>query len=152
MLPAAKSSAVWSKSAPNLDKARVSPGVRNAHAEIGNVSPTLSTKSTYSMGLRLFHKMATTLSPLEWKRTGSSRNNSITVSTATDPVIRGGGGMYRNNRLSRSFGNLNETSHYDTVFSTNSFVIARGRRGISGSTAHLDDSDTSNEWSSKTER
>ncbi|CAG9762478.1 unnamed protein product [Ceutorhynchus assimilis] len=146
MLPAAKSSAIWSKSAPNLDKTRMSQGRNHPHStDIGNVSPTLSTKSTYSRGLRLFHKMAATLSPLEWKRNGSNRNNSITtVSTATDPVIRGGGGLYRNHRISRSIGNINENSHYDTVFATNSFVIARGI----GSTVDLNDSD----WSTKTER
>lgn len=136
MIPTAKTSAVWSKSAPNLDKTRPSPH-RHPHSEIGNTSPTLSTKSAYSMGLRMFNKMATTLSSTDWKRFGSSRNNSIPSGTANDTIQYSSrndsveitprrGGMFKCNRLSRSIGNIAEPSHYDTVFATNSFVIARG--------------------------
>lgn len=47
------------------------------------------------------------------------RNNSYPSSEAQ---------LLARNRLSRSFGNINETHTYDTVFANNSFVIARGVR------------------------
>ncbi|CAG9819837.1 unnamed protein product [Phaedon cochleariae] len=117
--PAANRSAIWSKSAPNLDKTRTRP----AH-EIGNSSPTDTSKSS---GLQLILNKVTALSPLaEWRRLGGApRNNSLPTNNAS---LIGRSGLGRNHRLSRSIGNISE-SHYDTVFSTNSFVIARGTSG-----------------------
>lgn len=110
--------AMWSKSAPNLDKARTVQS-RPAH-EIGNTSPTDSNKS----GLQLLINKVSALTPLsEWKRFGSTpRNNSFPTNNAS---LIPKSGLGKNNRLSRSIGNISQ-SHYDTVFSTDSFVIARG--------------------------
>lgn len=63
----------------------------------------------------------TTLS--EFKRFGSTlRNHSFPTNNAS---LMQKPGLGQNERLSRSIGNITE-SHYDTVFSTDSFVIARG--------------------------
>lgn len=117
--PTQNKGAMWSKSAPNLDKTR-NVLSRPAH-DIGNTSPSDSQKSS---GLQLFINKVSSLTPLsEWKRFGSTtRNNSFPTNNAS--LIQRPG-LGNNNRLSRSIGNISE-SHYDTVFSTNSFVIARG--------------------------
>lgn len=100
----------WSKSAPNLDKTR--SALARPQNEIGNnTSPTNSTKITG------FHHI------FNIKRFGkTSRNNSFPINNTS--LIQNPG-LGQNNRLSRSFGNIAE-SEYDTVFTTNSFVIARG--------------------------
>lgn len=117
--PTQNKGAMWSKSAPNLDKTRNALS-RPAH-DIGNTSPNDSQKSS---GLQFFINKVSSLTPLsEWKRFGSTtRNNSLPINNAS--LIQSPG-LGNNNRLSRSIGNISE-SHYDTVFSTNSFVIARG--------------------------
>lgn len=117
--PTQNKGAMWSKSAPNLDKTR-SVLSRPSH-DIGNTSPSDSHKSS---GLQLFLNKVSSLTPLsEWKRFGiATRNNSFPTNHAS--LIKNPG-LENNNRLSRSIGNISD-SHYDTVFSTNSFVIARG--------------------------
>lgn len=117
--PTQNKGAIWSKSAPNLDKTRNILS-RPAH-DIGNTSPSDSQKSS---GLQFIINKVSSLTPLsEWKRFGSTtRNNSFPTNNAS--LIQNPG-LGNNNRLSRSIGNISE-SHYDTVFSTNSFVIARG--------------------------
>ncbi|ENN79589.1 hypothetical protein YQE_03960, partial [Dendroctonus ponderosae] len=132
LLPEAKSSAIWSKSAPNLDKTRQSLIGRNQSCDTGNVSPTLSTKSAYSRGFRLFNKMLNSLSHRDRKPVDSSRKNSITMSPVNDHALRRTGALYQNNRLSRSIGNIDDSMHYDTVFSTDSFIIAKGVGGPLG--------------------
>lgn len=117
--PTQNKGAIWSKSAPNLDKTR---NVLSRPAnDIGNISPNDSQKSS---GIQLFINKVSSLTPLsEWKRFGTTtRNNSYPRNNAS--LIQNPG-LGNNNRLSRSIGNISET-HYDTVFSTNSFVIARG--------------------------
>lgn len=148
MLPTAKNSAVWSKSAPNLDKRPSPGGGRNSSNEIGNVSPTLSTKSAYSRGLKLFHKMTANFTSMS---RGNSRNNSIAAATANDGeelIVRDGSNrLYANNRLSRSIGNVSDTSHYDTVYSLSRYVIATGKTNlIGGSSFDLAGSRNLNEW------
>lgn len=62
------------------------------------------------------------------------RNNSFpTHEGALTPreTLAAAAAAARQKRLSRSIGNISE-SHYDTVFTTNSFVIARGRGGGAG--------------------
>lgn len=66
----------------------------------------------------LINKFTTALSNSDFKPFRNTyRNNSYPSNEAS---------VLGRNRLSRSFGNINETHTYDTVFSTNSFVIARG--------------------------
>lgn len=117
--PTPNKGAIWSKSAPNLDKTR-NVLSRPAH-DIGNISPSDSQKSS---GLQLFINKVSSLTPLsEWRRFGSTtRNNSFPTNNAS--LIQQSG-LGNNNKLSRSIGNISET-HYDTVFSTDSFIIARG--------------------------
>lgn len=117
--PTQTKGAMWSKSAPNLDKTRTVLN-RPAH-DIGNKSPNDSYKSS---GLQLLMSKVQALTIPEWKRFGhtTSRNNSFPTNNAS---LIPNSGLGHNNRLSRSIGNISET-HYDTVFSTNSFVIARG--------------------------
>lgn len=50
------------------------------------------------------------------------RNNSFPTNNAS---LLPNSALVSQNRLSRSIGNISE-SHYDTVFSTDSFVIAQG--------------------------
>lgn len=145
---------VWSKSAPNLDKAR--GALARPHHEIGNDSsvrkPPLNintnnnsnannkNNSTTCSTLRLFKNKVTAigynalgLDLVRPFRLGSSRNNSFPANptdTLTPPSRRVAlSTANKQNRLSRSSGNLHE-SHYDTVFTTNSFVIATGRDPI----------------------
>lgn len=117
--PTQNKGAMWSKSAPNLDKTRNALS-RPAH-DIGNISPSDSHKSS---GFQSLINKVSSLTPLsEWKRFGSTtRNNSFPTNNAS---LIPNPGLGNNNRLSRSIGNISE-SHYDAVFSTDSFVIARG--------------------------
>lgn len=121
--PPPNRTAIWSKSAPNLDKTRAL--LSKSPHDIGNSnqsSPSESIKSNNSTsGLQFFINKA--LIPLsEFRRFGSnSRNNSLPTNNAT-LIPKNGLGQ---NRLSRSIGNIAD-SHYDTVYSTNSFVIAKG--------------------------
>lgn len=110
---------MWSKSAPNLDKTRNILS-RPSH-DIGNTSSNDSHKSS---GLQFFINKVSSLTPLsEWTRFGSNtRNNSYPTNKAS--LIKNPG-LGNHNRLSKSIGNISE-SHYDTVFTTNSFAIARG--------------------------
>lgn len=66
----------------------------------------------------LFNKVTTALTHTELKPFRSQYRN--TCYRQNEPPVLG------RNRLSRSFGNISDTHTYDTVFSTNSFVIARG--------------------------
>ncbi|KAH0808905.1 hypothetical protein GEV33_013887 [Tenebrio molitor] len=118
--PAPNRSAIWSKSAPNLDKTRNTVLSRPPH-DIGNTSPIDSNKSS---GLQmLINKMSALTTLSEFKRFGSTlRNNSFPTNNAS---LIPKPGLGQNERLSRSIGNITE-SNYDTVFSTESFVIARG--------------------------
>ncbi|CAH0559887.1 unnamed protein product [Brassicogethes aeneus] len=101
---------VWSKSAPNLDKAR--NALMRAPNEIGNHNNTSPTNGGKKPGFNLLRALGK-----------NSRNNSFPTHNHPSALIQPGLGQ--NNRLSRSFGNIAE-SNYDTVFSTDSFVIARG--------------------------
>lgn len=137
--PAPNRSAIWSKSAPNLDKTRSTVLTRPNH-DIGNTTTASSCSSTKqndsncsnkssnsSLQLLINRALTSPLSELKRGLSGSTiRNNSFPINNAS--------GLGRNNRLSRSIGNIAE-SHYDTVFSTNSFVIARG---VSNSVQHFD--------------
>lgn len=120
---------VWSKSAPNLDKPRTV--LSRPQHDIGNTSPISDNKNSGDKGdhvhtstLQLFKNKVTAFNLSEFKPFRSSlRNNSFPTNNASllpSPVL-----VTRHNRLSRSIGNISE-SHYDTVFSTNSFVIAQG--------------------------
>lgn len=143
--PAPRPGGIWSKSAPNLDKTRTpilttssSGGCArpNAH-DIGNQVPaTTDNKSlvagdrgdnmhTTSSNLQKFKTKVTAFALSEFRpfRAAATgwRNNSLPV-----PNINNNASLTPASvRLSRSIGNISE-SHYDTVFSTNSFVIARG--------------------------
>ncbi|KAJ8945757.1 hypothetical protein NQ314_009066 [Rhamnusium bicolor] len=78
--PTPNRGAIWSKSAPNLDKTR-NVLSRPPH-DIGNTSPTDSNKSS---GLQCFINKVSALTPLsEWKRFGSTpRNNSFPTNNAS---------------------------------------------------------------------
>lgn len=117
--PTQNKGAMWSKSAPNLDKTR--NVLSRPTNDLGNISPSDSQKNS---GLQIFINKVSSLTPLsEWKRFGSTtRNNSFPINNAS--LIKNSG-LGNNNRLSRSFGNISE-NHYDTVYSSNNFVIARG--------------------------
>lgn len=130
---------IWSKSAPNLDKSR--NALSRPQHDIGNTSdanPNSSldtsvtlldnaTESNYSNAsstLQLFCNFKSKFGITDFKpfRVSTQRNNSFpTHVNALSPRET----LAKQNRLSRSIGNITE-SHYDTVFSTNSFVIARG--------------------------
>lgn len=115
---------IWSKSAPNLDKPRTV--LSRPQHDIGNISP-ISDKHSGDKGeistLQNFKNKVTAFNLSEFKPFRSSlRNNSFPTNNASllpSPVL------VTQNRLSRSIGNISE-SHYDTVFSTDSFVIAQG--------------------------
>lgn len=133
---------IWSKSAPNLDKSRNALS-RPTH-EIGNTpdanpdsslnnSVTQLFKNTSESNLsnavstlQLFKNKFTAISLClidpKHSRFNTQRNNSFpNNANALSPRET----LKKQKRLSRSIGNISE-SHYDTVFSTNSFVIARG--------------------------
>lgn len=137
---------IWSKSAPNLDKSR--NALSRPQHDIGNTSDanpdssldnsvsqffksttTESNLSNSSSTLQLFKNKFSAISYnafgiTDFKpfRFTSQRNNSFPTHVhALSPRDA----LARQNRLSRSIGNITE-SHYDTVFSTDSFVIARG--------------------------
>lgn len=126
MLRPAQNRSIFSKSAPNLDKTRALLGGKSPH-EIGNSSPprhnnnSSPTDSVKSSGFQLFLSKA--LTPLsEIKRFGlNTRNNSLPMGNNASAKK----GLGSNNRLSRSIGNIAD-SHYESIFSTNSFVVAKG--------------------------
>lgn len=127
--PAPRPGGIWSKSAPNLDKPRTVLS-RPTH-DIGNTTPTTpDSKSIGDKGdhihtstLQLFKSKVTAFALQEFKPfRGSWRNNSYPTNNAS---LTPSSVLVGQNRLSRSIGNISE-SHYDTVFSTESFVIAKG--------------------------
>lgn len=126
MLPNPNRTALWSKSAPNLDKTRtglapITHSTSRPQHDIGNLSPTDSNK-TISGGIQsIINKVSALPSLSDWKRFGTNRNNSFPINNASLIPKTGLGA----NRLSKSIGNISET-HYDTVFSSDNFVIARG--------------------------
>lgn len=136
---------IWSKSAPNLDKSRnalsrpthdigntpdVNPDsslnsvtqlIQNTTSET-NISNASSTLQLFKNKFSAISYNAFGLTELKPFRLSSQRNNSYpTHVNALSPRET----LNRQNRLSRSIGNISE-SHYDTVFTSNSFVIARG--------------------------
>lgn len=143
--PAPRPGGIWSKSAPNLDKTRTAAilttsisggaGRPNAH-DLGNAPATADNKSlaggdrgdnmhtTFST-LQLFKSKVTAFALSEFRpfRAAAAgwRNNSLPADGDGGAALTPGSVRL----LSRSIGNISE-SHYDTVFSTNSFVIARG--------------------------
>lgn len=119
--PIPKPGGIWSKSAPNLDKPRTV--LSRPTNDIGNSTPT--TPDNKSIGDKGDNIHTSTLQLFKSKVNafrGSSRNNSYPTNNASLTPTSGLAGQ---NRLSRSIGNISE-SHYDTVFSTKTFVIARG--------------------------
>lgn len=125
--PAPRPGGVWSKSAPNLDKSRIvltrpphdigkpiTPPPRVLNQSVGVNTASTKTVNVPTSKL-LVNKFVSAFNLSDFKPFRcTGRNNS-----------------YPNNAsqlkqtLSRSIGNITE-SHYDTVFTTNSFVIARG--------------------------
>lgn len=116
----------WSKSAPNLDKPR--PILSRPPNDIGNISS--DNKSLGYKGdnlptstLQHFKNKITALNLSELRPFRSScRNNSLPTNNASFPKNPA---LINQSRLSRSIGSITE-SHYDTVFSTDSFLIAQG--------------------------
>lgn len=144
---------IWSKSAPNLDKSRNMALTRPQH-EIGNTANPDSSHNNSCT--QLFNNKSesnisnavSTLQLLKSKftaiginalgindtkhstqRFSTHRNNSFpnnngnALSLSITPTNHSLNKQQK--RLSRSIGNISE-SHYDTVFTTDSFVIARG--------------------------
>lgn len=128
--PSPNRTALWSKSAPNLDKTRTGAAAgpvanltRPQQHDLGNASPTDSNR-TISGGLQ---SIISTIS--DWRRAGAGRNNSFPINSASLITKTSGLGVLgRDHRLSKSIGNISG-SHYDTVFSSDNFVIARGVSG-----------------------
>lgn len=149
---------IWSKSAPNLDKSRTAL-TRPTH-EIGNIPDANPDSSHNNSVTQLFNNKSesnlsnavSTLQLLKSKvtaiglnkiaalgindpkhsrfntqRNNSYPNNGNALSNHRDTLTK-------QKRLSRSIGNISE-SHYDTVYASDSFVIARGI--TSNSTFHL---------------
>lgn len=137
-----KSAQMWSKSAPNLDKTR-NPLSRPTH-DIGNKNNNNNSKSnsnnnqnnikvTKSSGLPLYkiNKALPTLSEITRCGASSLRNNCYPLASTNhnnnnDNTFlkrkpKNGIGQIR--LVSESLENI---SHYDTVFTTDSFVIAKG--------------------------
>lgn len=145
---------IWSKSAPNLDKSRTALS-RPTH-EIGNTPDANPDSSLNNSVTQLFKNtsesnLSNAVSTLQLfknkfaaisynalgiidpkhSRFNTQRNNSFpNNANALSPRET----LNKQKRLSRSIGNISE-SHYDTVFTTDSFVIARGVN--TNSTLHL---------------
>lgn len=126
--PTTNRSAIFSKSAPNLDKTRnaltrPTHDIGNHNNNNNNNTTTPTTDSNKCSGLQLLYNKFSSLTAIsELKKLRYPlRNNSFSTNNAS--LIPKTGLVGQNNRLSKSIGNI---SHYDTVFSTNSFVIAKG--------------------------
>ena len=114
---------ICSVSAPNLVRPRLTLS-RAAHDLGKSTNPPESTKSpgdrgdnTHISPIQQLVNKVTALTFSEFKPFKNPyRNNSYPSNEAS---------VLARNRLSRSIGNISE-SHYDTVFSTSNFIIARG--------------------------
>ncbi|KAK5643062.1 hypothetical protein RI129_006907 [Pyrocoelia pectoralis] len=127
--PAQRPGGIWSKSAPNLDKPRTL--LSKPTHDIGNTTPTTTDNKTigdkgdniHISTLQFVKSKVTAFALSEFKPfRSSSRNNSYPANNAS---LTPSSVLVGQNRLSRSIGNISE-SHYDTVFSTKTFVIAKG--------------------------
>uniref|UniRef100_A0A6P7H6Y5 Uncharacterized protein LOC114345087 n=1 Tax=Diabrotica virgifera virgifera TaxID=50390 RepID=A0A6P7H6Y5_DIAVI len=124
MLPSPNRTALWSKSAPNLDRTRPSltlttPNTSRSPHDVDSSSVSDSYK-TISGGLQSIISKVSAFPSLS--RLSTTRNNSFPINKSS---LTPKTGLGNNKRLSRSIGNISET-HYDTVFSSDNFVIARG--------------------------
>lgn len=116
--PPPRPGGVWSKSAPNLDKSRIV--LSKPTHDIGNTSSSNNNKCDLKerndSTSRIFNKLITAFNLHEFKPFAlrSARSNTNLRRSSLNKA-----------HLSRSIGNISE-SHYDTVFNTDSYVIARG--------------------------
>lgn len=132
---------IWSKSAPNLDKSR--NALSRTQHEIGNTresanpDTSLTQLSTSETNLSNNNSSSTTylnliknklsaiscnaLGITDFKPFRSNQRNNSFPNNALSPRDT----LSRQNRLSRSIGNITE-SHYEAVFETSNYVIARG--------------------------
>ncbi|XP_072385894.1 mitogen-activated protein kinase kinase kinase 9 isoform X2 [Diabrotica undecimpunctata] len=146
MLPSPNRTALWSKSAPNLDRTRPSltlntPNTSRPPHDVDSSSVSDSYK-TISGGLQSIISKVSAFPSLS--RLSTTRNNSFPINKSS---LIPKTGLGNNKRLSRSIGNISET-HYDTVFSSDNFVIARG---VSSASVVFNDGYVSIEKDSDTE-
>lgn len=114
---------ISSISAPNLIRPRRIS--RPAAHDIGNTADTTTKSSSGEKGdNKIFHLLKNTVNAFTHSEFKPFRNNAYRKSSYPAEEAN----ALTRNRLSRSFGNISETHTYDTVYSNNSFLIARGVR------------------------
>ncbi|GJQ82318.1 hypothetical protein Trydic_g392 [Trypoxylus dichotomus] len=110
--------AINSNTVPNRQTNAGNPAAVNENSENHSHSGKHSSDKGDSILQLFINKFTTALTHSDFKPFRSTCRN--TCYTPDEPTV------LARNRLSRSFGNINDTHTYDTVFTTNSYVIARG--------------------------
>lgn len=132
--PAPRPGGVWSKSAPNLPNSQSRIVITRPPHDIGKTIHPSSTTTVFNQSVVDDNNTTPTNTKTDMPTSKLLVSKFVSAFNLSDfkPFrCTGRNNSYPNNsshlsqNLSRSIGNIAE-SHYDAVFSTNSFVIARG--------------------------